>query len=335
MIPINSSGFIYYMADDQFHIIISGEQGRVIRIPFSRKKLRLFAVFSSSLMLILLVGSVLAIYSINKKAVGLNTSTAEINAAWSSEKTPDGFVAAKKADQEIRRLRQKIEAYENGKIPVDSELLKEKEAIVQNTIDELAERNAKLDKLFQSVGIITPRRKKILIEESSDSGGPFIEMPDVDTDAEELLERVDSNMKKISFIPVGKPVSGVVTSPFGARRDPLNGRRSFHEGMDFRGYRGEPIRATADGVVLRAFRNGGYGNYVELDHGNGFRTAYGHMNRIKVHSGQKVKRGDVIGLVGNTGRSTGPHLHYEVKRNGEVVNPKRFLSASTLTQSNR
>ncbi|MCK9174101.1 MAG: M23 family metallopeptidase [Desulforhopalus sp.] len=323
------------MPDDQFHIIISGEQGRVIRIPFSRKKLRLFAICSSSLMLALLVVSILTIYSINKKATSLDTSTAEINAAWSSETATDDFVATKKADREIHRLRQKIAIYENGKDPVGNELLKEKEAIVQNTIDDLAERNAMLDKLFQSVGIITPRRKKILIDDSAGSGGPFIEMPGVDAKAEELLDRVDANLKKISYIPVGKPINGAVTSPYGARRDPINGRRSFHEGMDFQGYRGEPIHATADGVVLRAFCNGGYGKYVELDHGNGFHTAYGHMTRIKVHSGQHIKRGTVIGFVGNTGRSTGPHLHYEVKRSGSPVNPKRFLSAAALVQSKK
>ncbi|MBM9518354.1 M23 family metallopeptidase [Desulforhopalus vacuolatus] len=326
------------MADDQFHIISDIKQDAKNPPPFNRKKLRLFAIYSSSLVLVLLTVSVLAIYSIttiNKKTASLDTSTAEIDAARSSETAPDDFVAAQKADREILRLRQKIAAFENAKNPVDSELLKEKEAIVQNTIDELAERNAMLDELFQSMGILTPRHKKVFNDKDTDSGGPFIELPGGDVNAEDLLDRVDANLKRINFIPVGRPVTGVVTSRFGARRDPINGRRSFHGGMDFRGCRGEPIHATADGVVLRAFRNGGYGKYIELDHGNGFRTAYGHMSRIKVHSGQQVKKGDVIGLVGNTGRSTGPHLHYEVKRSGKPVNPKRFLSVSTLIQSKR
>ncbi len=313
------------MADDSFHLIISGERGRVLHIPFSRKKLRFFAICSSVMALVLVLGCTFTLYSVNKQATRM-VFTANTGGP-SSE--------VERLQQQLTRLQSQLNARENLTEITDSEVLKEKEAIVQNTLDELAERNTLLDQLFQRVGIIVPRKKKIVFSEEGGRGGPFIEMQEIDLKAEELIDRIDANLEKIRTIPVGRPTTGAVTSPFGPRRDPFNGRRSFHEGMDFRGWRGEPIHATADGVVRRAGRLGGYGRYVELDHGNGFRTAYGHMLRIKVRRGQEVKRGDIIGLLGNSGRSTGPHLHYEIKRNGRPLNPKDYLSVSTLARSRR
>ena len=126
-----------------------------------------------------------------------------------------------------------------------------------------------------------------------------------------------------------KPVDGDVdmSSPFGMRLDPFLGRPAIHTGVDLRGEIGEPARATATGKVTIAGWDGGYGNMVEIDHGNGLATRYGHLSKILVKVGQFVRIGETVGLIGSTGRSTGPHLHYETRINGEAVDPQKFLRA--------
>ncbi|SBV31242.1 Peptidase M23B [uncultured Sphingopyxis sp.] len=118
-----------------------------------------------------------------------------------------------------------------------------------------------------------------------------------------------------------RPTRGRVTSTFGMRRHPILGYKRMHSGIDFGGGYGAPIHAVSDGVVTIAGRHGGFGNYVKLNHGKGLGTGYGHMSRIAVRSGQRVRRGQVIGYIGSSGLSTGPHLHYELYRNGRAVNP--------------
>ena len=127
-----------------------------------------------------------------------------------------------------------------------------------------------------------------------------------------------------------RPTHGRVTSTFGMRRHPILGYRRMHSGIDFGGGYGAPIYAVSDGVVTTAGRTGGYGNYVKLNHGGGLGTGYGHMSRIAVRAGQHVRRGQVIGYIGTTGLSTGPHLHYELYRNGHAVNP---ASVSFVTRA--
>jgi murein DD-endopeptidase MepM/ murein hydrolase activator NlpD len=130
-------------------------------------------------------------------------------------------------------------------------------------------------------------------------------------------------------VPVRKPVIGEVdmSSPFGMRMDPFLGRPAIHTGIDLRGDIGEPVRATATGRISIAGREGGYGNMVEINHGNGLATRYGHLSQIDVKVGQLVRIGEVIGRIGSTGRSTGPHLHYETRVNGEAIDPQKFLRA--------
>ncbi|WP_325284023.1 M23 family metallopeptidase [Sphingomonas sp.] len=131
------------------------------------------------------------------------------------------------------------------------------------------------------------------------------------------------------------PVSARVSSGFGWRRHPVLGFRRLHKGMDFAAPHGSPIRAATDGVVGFAGRNGGYGNFVKLVHGGGLATGYGHMSRIAVRRGERVSRGEVIGYVGSTGLSTGPHLHYELWRNGTPINPTSVSFTTTSQLSGR
>ncbi len=124
------------------------------------------------------------------------------------------------------------------------------------------------------------------------------------------------------------PVSGWLSSPYGNRRDPFTGGPDFHPGLDISADYGQPVHATADGRIAVAERSGSYGNLVEIDHGYGIVTRYGHLSRFRATAGQQVHRGDVIGYVGSTGRSTSAHLHYEILLNGKLTNPLKLLATA-------
>jgi murein DD-endopeptidase MepM/ murein hydrolase activator NlpD len=140
---------------------------------------------------------------------------------------------------------------------------------------------------------------------------------------------IEQLTRSLISVPVRKPVAGEVdiVSGFGVRIDPFLSRPAMHTGLDFRAEVGDPVQVTANGTVTAAGWSGGYGKMVEVDHGNGFATRYGHMSEIDVKVGQQVKIGQSLGRVGTTGRSTGPHLHYETRIDGEAVDPQKFLNA--------
>jgi murein DD-endopeptidase MepM/ murein hydrolase activator NlpD len=140
---------------------------------------------------------------------------------------------------------------------------------------------------------------------------------------------VDRLTRTLLTVPVRKPLAGEMetSSGFGVRLDPFIRAPAMHTGLDFRGATGEPVRATAAGKVTTAGWNGGYGRLIEIDHGNGFSTRYGHLSEILVSEDQLIKPGQLIGRVGSTGRSTGPHLHYETRIDGDAVDPHKFLRA--------
>lgn len=128
------------------------------------------------------------------------------------------------------------------------------------------------------------------------------------------------------------PVQGIVTSSFGSRLDPINGEGAFHAGIDIATAKGEAVRAPADGTVLKAGMGNGYGREVVIDHGHGIQTLYGHLSGFAVTEGQEVSRGDILGYVGSSGHSTGPHLHYEVRIHDTPVNPSKYLRAAAARQ---
>jgi murein DD-endopeptidase MepM/ murein hydrolase activator NlpD len=135
----------------------------------------------------------------------------------------------------------------------------------------------------------------------------------------------DSQRSLLASTPTTWPVRGWITSSFGQRISPFTGRLQMHEGLDICARPGTPVKATAEGVVIYSGWKSDFGKLVTIDHGYGYRTRYGHLSKIYVKNGQRVQRGDTIGALGNTGRSTGPHLHYEVKVRGLPVNPKTYL----------
>jgi murein DD-endopeptidase MepM/ murein hydrolase activator NlpD len=167
----------------------------------------------------------------------------------------------------------------------------------------------------------------------SDVGGPLIPLDSsmiFDSKVKELdeaLDTLDHLKSEARQLPLANPAPGhSVTSPFGVRTDPILGTAALHSGMDFRAPVGMAAKVTAPGVVVKAGWNGGYGRMVEVDHGQGFATRYGHLSEIDVTVGEKLDAGAIIGRTGSSGRSTGPHLHYEVRHNGEAIDPLRFLA---------
>jgi murein DD-endopeptidase MepM/ murein hydrolase activator NlpD len=149
---------------------------------------------------------------------------------------------------------------------------------------------------------------------------------------DELESQIDRRKSVLLSTPTVAPVEGLLNSGFGIRRDPFHGNPAFHAGLDIATPSGQPVGATAEGVVVKAGRQGEYGNLVEIEHRTGYRTLYGHLSKILVTEGQKVKRGDTIGLVGSTGRSTAPHLHYEVRAGNRVVNPLEYILDPSLAR---
>ena len=173
---------------------------------------------------------------------------------------------------------------------------------------------------------INPRR--VLAE-----GGPFEAVSSGDATFKQLFtswKKLDNLADGAIAVPSDKPVkTAAFTSGYGVRSDPFKGRAAMHAGIDLAGPVGTPIYATADGTVRESgFHNGGYGNLVKLDHGRGIETRYGHMSAILVRVGQRVTRGQMIGRMGSTGRSTGSHLHYEVRIDTRAVNPIPFMKSS-------
>jgi murein DD-endopeptidase MepM/ murein hydrolase activator NlpD len=195
------------------------------------------------------------------------------------------------------------------------------------TITSLKKSESEFKRLF-SFG----SRDKILEHlDTSDSGS---------IDLENLKKEIKSTMESIGEIrdflsqqrdiyvatPKGWPVEGRISSPFGQRQHPTSGENQFHSGVDIAAEPGHPLRATGEGVVSFAGWSGANGNLVVIEHGAGFSTFYAHNKMVAVRTGQRVKRGDVIGYVGSTGNSTGPHVHYEVWLNGKSVNPEIYLN---------
>lgn len=199
--------------------------------------------------------------------------------------------------------------------------------------DAAAEQRMKIVSTARNAGL------PIKATEATGTGGPFIPVGAKDLNAvfdsevvafNKAIQELEKTKKTVRAFPIANPAPGKsISSKFGGRKDPIVGRRAFHGGIDFRAPTGTRINATADGKVVVAGRNGGYGNMVEIKHANGLTTRYAHLSRIFVKSGQSVVAGQKIGASGSTGRSTGPHLHYEVRTGGKPINPIGYLNAGS------
>ncbi|RWL45585.1 MAG: M23 family peptidase [Mesorhizobium sp.] len=237
---------------------------------------------------------------------------------WSTRSDPlDGETAADRADKLFVSINASLKAIESQQLSRIT------------TLADSAYKNADaITQALEAAGLPVDSELN-----KSDVGGPLVPLdPSMAFDSkvkelDEALDALDGVKKEARKLPLANPAPGhPVTSPFGVRTDPILGSAALHTGMDFRAPIGMPAKVTAAGIVTRAGWAGGYGRMVEVDHGNGFATRYGHLSEIDVAVGQKLAAGDIIGKTGSSGRSTGPHLHYEVRHDGEAVDPLRFLT---------
>lgn len=200
-------------------------------------------------------------------------------------------------------------------------------AFLRHSADLTALRIDQLERTLASVGVSRFGR-----------GGPFIPapgngaVPGDDFNPVSLFnshaDRLDNLAVVMKSLPLAEPLDDYeLTSSFGARNDPINAMNGIHEGLDLGAPIGTPVEATGDGQVVWAGWRDRYGNLVEIDHGNGVHTRYGHLSKVMVSVGARINRGSVIGLVGETGRTTGPHLHYEVRMGDQATNPMKFIAA--------
>lgn len=246
----------------------------------------------------------------------------------------------------------KLQARELETMKQNYKLLNRKIALIEEGLSAIEERDNNLYRVyFNSAAISTEERRAGLggvnrykdLEDFNNSDLIINSSKKVDeimkalaiqsVSLDEITKLAKQKANLLKAIPAIQPVKNEelkhMASGFGYRSDPFTKIRKFHKGMDFSAKTGTPIYATGDGLVRKADASlSGYGNHIEISHGYGYLTLYAHLSKYKVRAGQKVKRGDIIGYVGSTGRSEAPHLHYEVHKNGEVVNPLNFYYGS-------
>ncbi len=331
---------------DTFHIIITGEKNSTRSFQISRKKVFYSLLVTGTLITGLFCASLLTagLYTHNiflgakikknertiKTQAEANGSLQQTMAALERDYQQKFTELRSKKQQEIIRLElessRKIAELEKINIEQKFAFKKEMDTLFSTAINDLNSRSEFIEDIITKLGIKVKTPAK---ETSQNSGGPFIEANE--TDYDDLLFKADTYLKTIKTVPLGKPTDGSVSSWYGKRKDPINGKNAFHRGIDLRGRTGDRVLATADGKVIYAGKKTGYGKIVILEHGNGYISKYAHLHNYHVKKGDFVTRGQTIGLVGNTGRSTGPHLHYEIAFNGKSVNPSKFMKVANLT----
>lgn len=232
---------------------------------------------------------------------------------------------------EVRRLKA-----ENRQLQEVNQNLEQSVAEIQARLDEFEERTSRLALAAGMERNVTELEQTASSGDRAGRGGPYDRIPQtpgqlsvqegwIAKRLDLIATRLQTRGKTLSCTPTVAPVVGVITDGFGRRKDPFTGRWANHRGLDIAARRGTSVHAPADGIVTYAGRDGGLGRVVRISHGFGYTTVFGHLNKIEVRPGDQVQRGAVIGLVGSTGRSTGPHLHYEVHTDGRSVNPLFYI----------
>lgn len=286
--------------DRRFHIIITSEQGRAKTFAVSKTVLKKMLALAVVVSLVFLAAGIT--YSIQyfnlRKIDSLETNVAKLS---STNRTLQGQVM---------------------------EIAGQRDAQLSTAYSELNQRSQAIESILSTLEVQTPPHSS-----DRDSGGPFTRLSD--RAHEDLLNKVDQALEALRPLPLGYPVQVTgISSGFGARLDPVNGERSFHEGIDLRGHYGSQVKATADGKVIEQGYNDDYGWYVLLNHGDRYTTLYAHNQKLLTKPGEPVVRGQAIALLGSTGRSTGPHLHYEIRRNSRPVNPNKYLNIAKAVSGN-
>jgi murein DD-endopeptidase MepM/ murein hydrolase activator NlpD len=280
--------------NQRLHIILTGEEGRARSFAVPKIKIKAAAYLSIALLVGLLGGSIAgADFFFQNRNLQRNVSSLE-------EELHSVRLANNNLQEQVVRLDE------------------EKKSLLAEAVDKLHEKNQLMESILATIGVDVT-----VAESQQNTGGPFTQITGKTPD--DLIFKAERYLEMIQYVPLGAPVPGVITSKFGRRRDPINSRPAFHKGVDIRGRMGTDVKATADGKVYELGNDKGVGRFIVLDHKNGFRTSFGHLKKILVKRGQEIRRGQVIGLLGNSGRSTGPHVHYEVLYKKKLVNPIKYM----------
>jgi len=223
-----------------------------------------------------------------------------------------------------QHLRHRAVEQENARLRAENEKQRQQLNNLNNRVERVEDASRKLAEMSG----VTQGEPQV----TNGAGGPFLPLDDAAAveyktgQLEQELRAYEVAIRERASVPSLWPVAGTLESGYGVRRNPFGGGSyESHEGQDIEADMGTPVTAAASGVVTIAGAQNGYGNVVYIDHGNGLQTRYGHLSRIDVEIGQQITRGEHLGLVGSTGRSTGPHLHYEVRINNQPVNPRPYL----------
>lgn len=306
---------------ETLHFIVTEDSGRTYRLPFSKRKFQVLAVASSIVLTGLVTASCFSLKLVSENHLLANKVTT-LESRLSGVDATISDIERSKKEQNLQ-LSLQVANLELAKERQESLYKEERQQLISAAVNDLKERSEIMEAVIGGIGIKIDN-VDIAPKNNANSGGPYIAYPEESHD--QLLIKADKYVDILTKLPIGRPTAGSISSPYGKRNDPLNSRSAFHAGTDFRGKRGAKIYATGDGVVKKAFVNGSYGNYVLISHGNGYTTSFAHMKKFLVQKGDRVKRGQLIGFIGNTGRSTGPHLHYEIHLNNRPINPKKFLA---------
>lgn len=325
-----------YFPDHEIYVR-SGGQMRFLRISTS---LQMKAAAAAALALLAWLAMTAATFGMQyqtmRERAALTQSAGRVEAYRDSV---DGIAA--RLEQRQRRMNAVVERY-FGRMPATAApvetsaiipevaplaAIEQRQFAFAETLTEAASRrSAEAERALRAAGL-DPRRVA-----TRAVGGPFV--PAGETDGRfvrlaQSLKRLDAMERTLRAIPSAAPAFPMaVTSGFGVRNDPFLGGAALHAGVDVSGRHGQPIHAAAPGRVVQVGYSGGYGMLVTIDHGHGFETRYGHLSGAAVKPGDRVARGQRIAAMGNTGRSTGTHLHFEVRQGGRAVNPRRFLGGN-------
>jgi murein DD-endopeptidase MepM/ murein hydrolase activator NlpD len=283
---------------------MAGQHNTIIFVPHAHAKLRKWRV--TNLQIALVVGAFVLV------------TCAAACLIWSHFKSPANPVEVTRLQKENQELRKVNQSFETS---------------IQKLQEQLSSYEDRTRDLAIVAGVESLGDG---VEAGIGGGAPdeagATDLPKIQARAARLdgvLDTVENHLEQrmrwISSTPAISPVRGILTSGFGGRVDPMTHGHGNHQGVDIAAAYGQPVHASGDGLVIQAGEQGGLGRAVFIAHGYGLTTRYGHMSAVSVRPGQRVKRGDIIGRVGSTGRSTGPHLHYEVRLDGEPLNPVGYI----------
>lgn len=299
------------MDKEKLHILITGEQGQGRSFAVCKMAARRTVITIAAIFFILFAGSIAGIKYFSQ-TISLTSENYLLDAQLAETMS---------VLDEIQANRSNLVAQYEENI---ARLEKDREKLLEGSISRLDEKNKVIEQVMDHIGV------KVKVEEDPNhSGGPFIPLDEHYGDL--LLLKAERYLNELNKIPLGRPVPGKISSKYGSRTDPMKQKKAFHPGIDFRGQTGDDVKATADAIVKTSSSNKILGKYIILSHRNGYETIFAHLHKRLVKKGDRVKRNQVIGLIGNTGRSTGSHLHYGIRYNKKSIDPTKYLQVADLS----